>query len=101
MIYIRPLLQEIRESHRHQLRWLPEVLDLANKKLKDLGLYEAAIGPSYFMEKDLDDDLIELIWTYSIMPMIEERFPGDAKKKNQFSLDLLRNEAELEPSSRS
>jgi 5-methylcytosine-specific restriction protein B len=85
----------------HPLQWLPDVLDLANKKLTDLGLYEAAIGPSYFMEKDLDDDMIELIWTYSIMPMIEERFPGDAKKKNQFALDVLRNEAGLEPSSRS
>lgn len=85
----------------HPLQWLPDVLDLANNKLKDLGFYEAAIGPSYFMEKDLDDDLIELIWTYSIMPMIEERFPGDAKKKNQFALDALRNEVGLEPSSRS
>jgi 5-methylcytosine-specific restriction protein B len=85
------LLRRFMEAEGIELPWLCGVLEAANERLN---AHEAGsmIGPSHFLKKDLDARLVELIWRYDIMPLIEEIFfdrPGDA---SAFELSRLRRE---------
>ncbi len=73
--------------------WLPKIIDQANQKLTEHGFRDALIGHSHFMSPGLDEDKVELIWNYSIMPMLEERYPGDERRVSEFALDTLRRDA--------
>jgi hypothetical protein len=42
------------------------------------------------MRKDLDETWIERIWSYSVMPYIEERLVGQPERMAEFRLDTLR-----------
>ena len=68
--------------------WVADAVDKANELLGDDR--HAAIGPSYFMKDDLDDAKVELIWTHSVMPYIEERLFGQDDRLGEFDLDRLR-----------
>ena len=52
----------------------------------------AAIGPSYFMKDNLDDEAVERIWKHSVLPYIEERRFGDEDGAGEFDLKALRRE---------
>ena len=52
-------------------RGSPKSWDRANEKLDDR---QAAIGPSYFMKPDLDNEMVDLIWEHNVLPYVEERF---------------------------
>ncbi len=57
---------------------VPQLLDVVNQKIKeDLGTTHPtnAIGHSYFMVENLDRVRLETIWTYHILPQLEELFP--------------------------
>ena len=71
--------------------WVADVVDRANEKLSDDR--HAAIGPSYFMKKDLDDEAVERIWKHSVLPYIEERRFGEREGLGEFDLGKLRREA--------
>ena len=73
--------------------WLPDMVDQANQKLTDHGFRDALIGHSHFMSPILDEDRVELIWNYSIMPMLEERYPGDERRVAEFAFNALRRDA--------
>jgi len=75
----------------HKLQWLPGVLDIANKVLSERGLGDATIGPSYFMGRNLDEAGVARIWSYSIIPLLEERFPGEPGIIRKFELATLRS----------
>ena len=75
-----------------QTSWVADVVDLANEQLSDDR--HAAIGPSHFMKPDLDDEAVELIWTHSVLPYLEERLFGNAERLADFELDRLRVQAE-------
>src|SRR4029077_2544729 len=78
---------------RWLLRWRPQMayvadyLDWVNGRI---GSQDFAVGFSYFMRKDLDEDLLELIWAHSIVPSIEEYFFGDADSPSIYSLAQVR-----------
>ncbi|MDE0436807.1 MAG: hypothetical protein OXJ36_00155 [bacterium] len=72
------------------MRWVADVLDLANQKL---GRRHTAIGPSHFMHEDLDEEWVELIWEHSVLPYIAEQFFGEEDRLSEFDLDMLRREA--------
>jgi MoxR-like ATPase len=59
-----------REHPDKQLEWIAKMVDLVNEELGR----DSSVGHSYFMRKDLDESWAELIWKYSIMPLIEDRF---------------------------
>lgn len=69
------------------------MVDRANQKLVDQGFRDALIGHSHFMSPDLDEGRVELIWSYSIMPMLEERYPGDERQVAEFAFNTLRRDA--------
>ena len=50
-----------------------------------------SIGPSHFLRRDLDDELIDLVWRHSILPYLEEHFHGEANHLTSFALEILRH----------
>ncbi len=95
---IMGLLREwLREKGPDGMEWVADVVDKANELLRDDR--HAAIGPSYFMKKGLDEDAVKLIWKHSVFPYIEERLFGQDDRLGQFNLNALRGEiAQVEES---
>ncbi len=69
------------------MMWVANVVDRANSKLDD---HHAAIGPSHFMRKDLDDAAVGRIWKHNVLPYVEEHLFGEHDKLDEFALDKLR-----------
>ena len=70
------------------MEWVADVVDRANERLADDR--HAAIGPSYFMKDDLDEDAVKRIWKHSVLPYIEERLFGEGDRLSEFDLQRLR-----------
>ena len=87
---IEGLLARWLNKNKPELFWVAEVVDRANKKL---GRRHAAIGPSYFMDQNLDEEWVELIWDHSVLPYIAEQFFGEDDLLKEFALDRLRPRA--------
>ena len=83
---IRGLLRRWLDRHAPDKAWVAEVVDRANAKLRDR---EAAIGPSYFMKRGLDSEMVDLIWEHNILPYVEERLYGEHDRLDEFRLDKL------------
>ena len=66
------------------------LVDRANERLDR----DAAIGPSYFMRKDLDEDRVRRIWNRAVIPYVEEQCFGDEDKLKQLQYDSLMQQAE-------
>ena len=70
-----------------EMVWVAEVVERANQELDD---HHAAIGPSYFMRKPLDEAAVERIWKHSVLPYVEEHLYGERDKLSAFALGKLR-----------
>ncbi|MYB40889.1 MAG: AAA domain-containing protein [Chloroflexi bacterium] len=77
------------ERNVPEMDWVADVVDLANEKLDNR---EAAVGPSYFMQDDLDEDKVALTWEHNVLPYIEEQLYGQPGRLAEFDLDRLRRE---------
>ena len=69
------------------MEWAADIVDAANEKLSDDR--HAAIGPSYFMKPNLDDEAVKRIWRHSVLPYIEERLFGEPDRLTEFDLEAL------------
>ena len=88
---VEGLLQHWLDKNTPNMGWVAVVVDEANKKLNDT---QAAIGPSYFMKKGLDEEMARLVWEHNVLPYIEERLFGDrGDRLAEFALDKLRPRA--------
>ncbi len=67
-----------------------EIVNTANEKLAEIGDEEMAIGPSHFMQKDLDESKLKLIWKHSVLPHIKECLAGEKDSLEGFGLEELR-----------
>ncbi len=85
---VRDVLRKYLKSTQSDMEWVADVVDTANDKLKDDR--HAAIGPSYFMQENLDEAAVERIWKHSVLPYIEERRFGGERVGDEFNLDSLR-----------
>ena len=84
---VEGLLERWLEREGNGMKWLPEMVVRANAKLDDR---QAAIGPSYFMKKDLDEWKARLIWEHNVLPYVEEHLYGQADRLSEFRFDKLR-----------
>ena len=75
------------------MTWVAKVVERANEKLKNDR--HAAIGPSYFIKDDLDNESVGRIWEHSVLPYIEERLFGDDNQVRVFDLRELCRELSL------
>ena len=78
----------LKANNMADMEWVAKVVERANELLKDDR--HAAIGPSYFMKEDLDDDKVERIWKHSVLPYIEERRFGGDEVSDDFDLEKLK-----------
>ena len=86
---VKDVLRLWLEANAPGMDWLADVVKRANEKMqKDR---HAAIGPSYFMQDNLDEAAVERIWKHSVLPYIEERRYGESDI-GEFALDRLRKE---------
>jgi MoxR-like ATPase len=83
---IRGLLRRWLAANKPGQLWAADAVDAANELLSDDHI---AIGHSFFIEKDLDDDFVREIWRFSILPTIEEHFFGEAERIAAFDVDRL------------
>jgi len=75
-----------------QANKLPGVAGAMLENLNNaLARYEFSVGPAYFMkDKDHSRENLELMWKYSIEPLLEEYFYGEwAEKHTEFSFDKI------------
>ena len=84
---IEGLLRRWLQKNTPDLLWLADVVDLANRKLGDRHI---AIGPSYFMDKDLTEEWVSLVWKHSIIPYLAEHFFGQEDRLAEFDISKLR-----------
>ena len=87
---VKGVLRRWIEKKTPGMEWVADVVEEANKKLKDDR--HAAIGPSYFMKDALDDAVVKRIWKHSVLPYIEERRFGGDEVAEEFNLETLRQE---------
>lgn len=83
------LLKRWLHRENPSLSWVADVVDLANKRMADPHF---AIGPSHFMQPDLDEEWVELIWKHSIEPYLEERYFGQPQSVAEFDLATLKSQ---------
>ena len=84
---VQGLLGRWLRKHTPGMAWVADVVDRANRELDDR---QAAVGPSYFMKPDLDDDAVRRIWKHNVLPYLEERLAGEHERLRDFDLDRLR-----------
>lgn len=84
---IEGLLRRWLARERPEMLWVADVVDRANEQLGDR---HGAIGPSYFMKKNLDEQWVERIWKHAVMPYLAEQFFGEEDRLDEFALDRLR-----------
>jgi MoxR-like ATPase len=84
---VEGLLRRWLQRNKPELVWVADVVDRANGLLRDR---QAAIGPSYFMRSDLNEEWLQLIWDYSIIPYLEERLLGEENRIAELKLEKLR-----------
>ena len=85
---VKGVLRRWLHANHPDMGWVADVVERANELLKDDR--HAAIGPSYFMKDDLDDDKVERIWKHSVLPYIEERRFGGDEVSDDFDLEKLK-----------
>lgn len=65
------------------------LVDLANGTLADR---DAAIGPSHFLDPNLDEALLRRVWEHAVVPYVEETCYGDDAKLEALRYDALARE---------
>lgn len=84
---IQGLLRRWLERHRPEMQWVADLVDRANALL---GRRQSAIGPSYFLDPDLDEEKLNLVWDHSVLPYLAEQLIGEEERLDEFTLDRLR-----------
>ena len=85
---VKSVLRRWLAENAPDMDWVADVVERANKLLETDR--HAAIGPSYFMQPNLDEDKVKRIWKHSVLPYIEERRFGGEEVSKDFDLDTLR-----------
>ena len=86
---VQHLLGRWLDDNAQEMGWVANVVKRANERLENR---EAAIGPSYFMQDDLTEEKVRLIWEHNVLPYIEEQLYGQHDRLTEFALDRLRRE---------
>jgi 5-methylcytosine-specific restriction protein B len=84
---VRGMLRRYLAKYRSNMLVVADILDEANRRLGDRNM---AIGPSHLMRGDLDDEVLERVWKYSVLPTIEDRFAATPDELDRFQLPALR-----------
>ena len=68
--------------------WVADLVDQVNQELiTSLGMGDLALGPSYFMVRNLDEARLRRIWRYRIEPLIDDIFFGEPERSEPFRFE--------------
>ena len=85
---IKGLLRRWLKKKKPHLEWVADLVDWINKQLGDR---QAAVGPSHFLRNDLNDDWVQLVWEYSVIPYLKDQLMGQEERYGEFDdFDLKR-----------
>ncbi len=87
------LLERWLKRNTEDMAWVVDLVKRANAKLDDR---QAAIGPTYFMKKDLSEEKVRLIWEHNVLPYVEEHLYGETDRLAEFDLEKLRRGTDTE-----
>ena len=80
-------------KNNSEMSWVASFIEHVNTRLtKLLGGPHLQIGPSHFFKKNLDMDELKKIWTYSIMPYIEDQLWGQPDQLKSFVFEAAYGE---------
>ena len=86
---ISGLLRRYLKDTSPDLEWVADVVERANELLQQDR--HAAIGPSYFMKPNLDENDVDRIWEHNVRPYIQELLFGyGGNRMEEFTLESLR-----------
>ena len=85
------LLKRWLKRNAEDMAWVVDLVKRANARLDDR---QAAIGPTYFMKENLDEEKVRLIWEHNVLPYVEEHLYGETDRLAEFGLDKLRHQTE-------
>ncbi len=83
---VKGLLRRWLKANEPGMEWVADIVDRANELLNDR---DAAVGPSYFMKKDMTEGRARRIWKHDVLPYIEERLYGERERLGEFDFDAL------------
>ncbi len=87
--FCEPVLAEWLKAKRPEMSHVAGVVKRFNEKVvKEFGR-DMAVGHSHFMVNELDAGLLEQIWEFQIMPLIEEYLHQDPERREEFKLDTF------------
>ncbi len=95
---VKDLLRRWLRKYKPELLWVADIVDEANRRL---GNPHAAIGPSYFLRRDLTEQWVSIIWEHAVIPYLEEQFIGEEDRLDNFTLDKLRQTVPTAPEAES
>lgn len=93
---VRGVLRRFVRDEAPRMTWIADFVKGANSLLKVRSAGDAAIGPSYFMKKGLDDAMAERVWRHAVRPYVGERLFGEPDALREF--DELWNRRVVSPS---
>jgi 5-methylcytosine-specific restriction enzyme B len=83
---IKGLLGRWLQANKPDMSHVADLLDAANELLDER---DFQIGPAHFMTDKLDDEWLEMIWKYSVIPYLEEHFFDESERLGDFDLERL------------
>lgn len=81
---VREVLRRFLREKAPEMAWVADFVDGANRLLKVRNAGDAAIGPSYFMRKGLDNAMAERVWRHAVRPYLNERLFGEPDALREF-----------------
>lgn len=81
------ILRRWLQRHNPGMVEVAELLRWVNQQIDD---HDFAIGFSYFMRDNLDEVLLERIWTRSVLPALDEFYFDNREKRARFGLEHVR-----------
>jgi hypothetical protein len=71
--------------------WLADLLELVNQRLNQDGIeWHLHIGHSHFMQAEMDETALRLVWDHSVLPTLEEYFYRQPDRLRAYQLSDLK-----------
>ncbi len=84
-------LLKFHEKHKTGMAWTADLLQALNRRLHDDGRdWHYHIGHSHFMNSALNDQHLRYIWSYTIVPTLEEYFHKNHELLAGYELERLK-----------
>lgn len=82
---VKGVLRGWLKAHAPDQEWIADLVEEANRRLGDR---HVAIGPSYFLRADIEEQL-PAVWEHAVMPYLSEHFFGEENRLHDFQLERL------------